>query len=223
MLSVLAAVLLGLSGPQLDDVLAREKAGDDEGAQRVADAIVKNKPNFALARLEAARLRLKRGVDLGTAELDLEAALSLMPENPRAHYLHALLLEEQGKRAAARAELETALSFRDSYDEARSRLASLCFAEADWACAEQRYRELLQSSESIGVRLQLAATFEAQGRDAEAEQQLKTVLALSPNHVVATRRLADLYDRTGRKDLARKLRGEPEEKKRMRPLKKSKH
>ncbi|MFL5322602.1 MAG: tetratricopeptide repeat protein [Myxococcaceae bacterium] len=223
MLEVVLAAALAVTGPQLEDVLAREQAGDDEGALKLADTLVHGYPNWVLPRLEAARLRLKKGEELGKAELDLEAAHSLAPENPRVHFLQALLFEEQGKPAAERKSLELALTMRDTYTEARAKLAGLCFAQQDFVCAEREYRALCTVDSSIAIHLQLAATLDAQNKTADAETELKSILAEQPDQPVAKRRLADLYERTGRVDLANKLRGKPTEVRKLRPLKKSKH
>lgn len=221
MLPVVALIALLTAAPSIDEILAAEKSGDDQRALDLARSLSAKQPGWHLARLESARLRLKLGVELDLAEADLEAARTRAPENPRAHYYWALLSLERGKKAEARRSFEQALLLKEDYAEARARLAGLCFAEQDWVCAEKHYREVVRVDPSPGNWLQLATALDSQDRLAEAEVLYKSVLLQSPDHPVATRRLADLYDRTDRPKLAAKLRGE-DPKKKMRPLKKSK-
>lgn len=214
LLAVLSAV------PTLDDVLAAEKDGDDKRALLLAKQVAAREPGWHLARLEAGRLRLKLGVELGAAEVDLEVARSRAPENPRVHYYWALLSLERGDLEQAQSFLERAVLLRSSYAEARARLAGLCFTGERWDCAEKHYREIVRLDPSPGNWVQLAASLEGQARLTEAEVLYKSVLLQNPAHPGALRKLAALYDRTGRSDLASGLRGEKQPKK-MRPLKKS--
>src|SRR5215813_1493312 len=82
----------------------------------------------ALARMEAGRLRLQLGEDLDRAEAHLETARFLVPENPRAHYLWGLLMEERGRRAEAIRSFEMAILYRPDYADARFRLAGDYFS-----------------------------------------------------------------------------------------------
>lgn len=206
---------------RLKAALAQEQAGNDTGALADLDARTRQDPGWALPRIESARIRLKRGEELDRAELDLEAASSLAPENPRAHYLLGVLMAERGRPPLAIAALERAVALKADYAEARQRLGALYFAGADWAKAEAQYRALA----GVSDRLQLAAVLERQGRMSEAEAELKALYDAQPGSVVVARRLAELYDRTHRPKLAARVRAnaDPQTQRKLRQLKPSKH
>ena len=115
-----------------------------------------------------------------------------------------------------------ALLYRPSYEEARFRVAGLWMAQGDWLKAEYHYRLLAKARpEWVQVRLLLAQVLERQERVPEAERELLEVRALQPENLLAARRLAELYERTGREKLAQKLRKSmeaPAPKRRMREL-----
>src|SRR5262245_56862833 len=98
----LASILLGSVGMGgLGDALALERSGDAVRALASIEGLLRRDPTWALARMEAGRLRLQLGEDLDRAESHLETARFLVPENPRAHYLWGLLMEERGRRGEA--------------------------------------------------------------------------------------------------------------------------
>ncbi len=217
-------VSLSAERPSPQTIRELEASGQQAAALRLADLLVQEAPTSALARLEAGRLRLLQGEALDRAELDLMVALSLSPELPRAHYLHGQLMEAQGRDDAAVNAYRLALVYREGYDEARLRLASLHFARAQWAQAEAHYRELVRRQPDEHLpRLQLAATLERQGRPEEAAAVLVQLWEGSPRSVAAGRRLLSLYEATGQAEKAKKLRRALEEPpaKQMRPLKPS--
>jgi tetratricopeptide (TPR) repeat protein len=225
---ILAGVLAGaMDAPpsvSLTEALAREEAGDTAGALAEVEALINSAPTWELSRLEAARLMLKLGGELDRAEAHLDIATALAPENPRAHYLRGLLLEERGRPLLAAQAYEVALLYRPSYEEARFRLAGVWLSQGDWLKAELHYRLLSRARpEWVQVRLLLAQVLEKQERLADAEQELLAARELQPGNTQVTRRLADLYEQTGRQKLAEKLRQslEPASKRRMRSLKPS--
>ncbi len=225
---ILAGVLAGAMdvppSTSLTQALAREEAGDTAGALAEVEALINRWPTWELSRLEAARLLLKLGGELDRAEAHLDIASALAPENPRAYYLRGLLLEERGRPLLAAQAYEVALLYRPSYEEARFRLAGLWASQGDWLKAELHYRLLSRARpEWVQVRLLLAQVLEKQERPEDAERELLAARELQPGNVVVTRRLADLYEQTGRQKLAEKLRKslEPAPQRRMRPLKPS--
>lgn len=222
---VLATLLVAVPvDPQrLEHALGLERAGDDAAALKELVQLEREQPQWEIARLEAARLRLKGGQELDQAQLDLEVARSIAPENPRGHYLWALLLEERGQRAEAIASLELAVRFREDYDEARLHLAGLYFTSEAWVAAELHYRRLARAHPAEPhARLQLAAALEHQGKIPEAEKELKALFQEKPRAALVGRRLIELYERTGRAAAAAKVRASVEAPERkLRPLKKS--
>ncbi|HLL00021.1 MAG TPA: tetratricopeptide repeat protein [Myxococcaceae bacterium] len=225
---ILAGVLAGAMdvppSTSLTQALAREEAGDTAGALAEVESLINRWPTWELSRLEAARLLLKLGGELDRAEAHLDVASALAPENPRAYYLRGLLLEERGRPLLAAQAYEVALLYRPSYEEARFRLAGLWASQGDWLKAELHFRLLSRARpEWVQVRLLLAQVLEKQERPEDAERELLAARELQPGNAVVTRRLADLYEQTGRQKLAEKLRKslEPAPKRRMRPLKPS--
>ena len=211
--------------PSLADALTLERQGKETEALRELDALVREQPAWELPRLEAGRLRLKLGIELDHAQLDLDAARAIAPENARAQYLWGLLREEEHADDEAMAAYLTALRLRPTYDDARQRLAGIYFAKGDWAKAEAEYRILAERRpEWTSARLQLVTVLEKEGRLDDAVQQLEALHAREPTSKLVTRKLADLYERAGRQEDAQKLRAElspPTPRKKMRPLKKS--
>ena len=228
---MLLAAAVGAPGEtgEIDGALALEREGRDGEALAAMDALVLRSPAWELPRLEAARLRMKLGREVNRAGFDADVARSIAPENPRAHYLVGLVCEERGEEAEAVSAYEEALVLKPSYDEARFRLAGIYFARGDWALAEEHYRALaLASGDESGAspaRLQWIATLERQGRDEDAEQELIRMRQVDPGSIAVARRLAALYERTGRPARARRILAGLEtaamNEKKMRPLRRS--
>jgi tetratricopeptide (TPR) repeat protein len=223
--SAVAGAMDAPANTALTQALAREEAGDTAGALAGVEAVIHNWPAWELPRIEAARLMIKLGGELERAETHLEVASSLAPENPRAHYLRGLLWEERGQPLLAAQAYELALLYRASYEEARFRVAGLWMSQGDWLKAEYHYRFLAKARpEWVQVRLLLAQVLERQERLEDAEQELLAARQYQPENPLVIRRLAELYERTGREKLAQKLRRmleAPEPKRRMRALKPS--
>jgi len=217
----LASIVLGSLGVRgLDDALALERSGDAAQALDSVEQLVRRDPTWAMARIEAGRLRLQLGKDLDRAEADLEAARFLVPENPRAHYLWGLLMEERGRRREAIRSFETAILYRPDYVEARFRLAGDYFSEGNWERAVLQYRALCElQSDSTLARIQLASALEKMGKLPEAEEELRRLVSQHPDSALCRRKLGEFYARTNRPQLASKLLDEP--KRKMRELNKS--
>jgi tetratricopeptide (TPR) repeat protein len=208
----------------LSDALALEAAGDDAAALSALEALVRAQPRWELPRLEAARLLLKTGGALERAEAHLDAVVTTAPSNPRAWYLRGLLWEERGDVRQAIRAYEQAVQYRSSYEEARFRLGGLWATAGDWLKSELHYRYLARAKpEWVQVRLQLAEVLERQERLLDAEKELLAARTYQPGSPLVLRRLADFYERTGRPQLAQKVRQsmEPRPKRFMRELKPS--
>ena len=86
-------------------------------------------------------------------------------------------------------------------------MAGLWLSQGDWLKAELHYRLLARARpEWVQVRLLLAQVLERQERPEDAERELLAAQELQPGNVQVTRRLVELYERTGRQRLADKLR-----------------
>lgn len=223
--SAMAGAMDAPASTALTQALAPEEAGDTAGALAGVEALMNTWPSWELPRIEAARLMLKLGGELERAEAHLDVASALAPENPRAHYLRGLLWEERGQPLRAAQSYELALLYRASYEDARFRVAGLWMSQGDWLKAEYHYRLLTRARpEWVQVRLLLAQVLERQERLEEAERELLVARQYQPGNPLLVRRLAELYERTGREKLAQKLRKtleRPAPKRRMRTLKPS--
>ncbi|MBL8912634.1 MAG: hypothetical protein JNM17_18215 [Archangium sp.] len=182
----------------IDDAQALESNGDDRGATVLLEKAVFADPRWAIGRVELGRMQLKLG-ETEYAWLHLDIARTLAPENPRAHYLYALASDELGHRRDARAALELALSLRDGYADAQVRLASVLFAEADFAGAAATLKPYVaKHPEANGARLQLADALERSGDKKGAEHELRSLLSHPTLKQLAGRRLVALLDSEGK-------------------------
>ncbi len=220
MWTVLVSALL-LAGP-LEEALSLEAAGQDAQAIQLLEAAVLKAPRQVELRLELARLRLKTGEQLQSAQLHLDSARVLAPQDPRPHWLWAALMEEQGKPWEAAKSLERVLVVKPDHPDARFRVASLYERLGDPLHAEHHYRRLARERPDWAVaRVQLAVVLENQGRRDTAIQELEALLALDPGSTLGRRKLIELYERAGLKEKAAALQAPPAKTK-LRPLKRSK-
>jgi Tfp pilus assembly protein PilF len=198
-------------------------ATEDAEALSTLDKQIAASPSSAVPRLDAAQLRLKAGEQLDRAMFDIDVAMSLAPENPRAHYLLGQLMEEKGEISAAKSAYTTALVLRDDYDDARFRMAGLLFREGAFADAAAAYGRYAKAHpEAVGARMQLAAALEKAGDNAGAEKELKAMYQAPATRELAGRKLAELYDRLGRpKDAAKVRQAVDPPKRQLRELKRS--
>lgn len=219
------SVMLGAwSGPEeLQAALALENQSKDQEAIVALEALASREPDWALPRLEAARLHLKLGTDLEGAKRHVSEALQLAPENPRAHYVWGLIREEEGAEDEAIAAFEKAVALREDYFDPRFRLAGLYFSRGRWEQAEQHYRAIAMADPgATTARLQLAAALEQLKRLEEAEEALLALREEQPLSVVVRRKLVEFYERTGQPRLADRVRrDDPSKQRKLRPLKPS--
>lgn len=215
---VLVGVLLGAT--PLEQIAAREAAGDDGGALATAEWWASSEPRSPYGHLEAARLGLKLGRSLETVDWHLRWAYALAPDNPRGLHLWGLLEEERGDLEGARGAQRKAIVLRSDYLDAHRRLAALAQRVGDWAEAERELRYLVAAGDGeTGLRLQLASVQEKSGQVPQAERTLNELHRAQPKNVVVTRALADFYGRTGRqKQATALLRSLEPQKKAMRSL-----
>lgn len=213
-----------LTATPLEQAQALEDHGDDAAALGVLQRAVDADPKWALGRVELGRLQLKQGV--GEAALHhLDVARSLMPENPRAHYLFALAADEAGQRNQSRHALEVALALREGYADAQARLASVLFADGDFRGAASALRPYVAAHpEANGARLQLADALDRSGDRAGAEKELRALMQHPSIKPLAARRLIDLLEVEGRSAEAGKVRAQVDPPKRqLRELQPSRH
>jgi tetratricopeptide (TPR) repeat protein len=214
----------GVPAPEtVDAALALEQRGDDAGASGALERLIGYRPTFALARLEAARIYLKTESGLTRAEGHLEAALALIPEEPRAHFLWALVMEGRGRPAEALKALNLSVRLRPEFAEAQARLGALYARRSEWPEAERHLRAWVQQEpQSIQARLQLAESLARQSRWEDVQDELRSALQRQPRSALLASRLAEACERVGRTQEATQLRQDPGAVgRRMRPLPKS--
>jgi tetratricopeptide (TPR) repeat protein len=184
------------------------------------DRQIAQSPAAPLPRLDAAQRRIVSGEELDRALLDLDVARALLPENPRVHFLFGQLMEERGDPAQATASYQTALQLKEDYDEARFRLAGLLFQQGNFADAAAAYARYVKAHpEASGARVQLAAALEKAGDHKGAERELKAIYSDAKTRELGGRKLAELYERTGRERDATRIRAQVEpQKRRLREL-----
>lgn len=199
---------LGADHPssELREALTLGKTGDFDSAQTQLEALVFTYPTWELPRLELAQLLLRSGRKTEEARVHLEIARRLAPQNPRVHYLHGLALADLGNVSGAVASLRQALLLRESYQDARFRLAGLYAAQGLFAEAAEAYRLCLEGQpESPGLRLQLATALEKAGRREEAEREYLRIVREHPEGEVFRDRLIEFYRGHGQPQKARAL------------------
>jgi tetratricopeptide (TPR) repeat protein len=194
-------------GQKLRAALQLEEQGNSAAAGKELERLVANSPSWDLARIEAGRFWLGQGEGLDRAQFHLDAALSLAPENPRAHYLWGLLMNERRRTDEAVRAFETALLIRDDYDDARFRLAGLYHSAGKYEDAARCWRRYLSRHPGeVGPQLQLAAALEGMGHPRDAESELKKLFADQKTRELGGRKLAEFYDRQGRAAEAARVR-----------------
>lgn len=199
-------ITAAIAATPIEQAQALEAAGDDRGATKVLDQAVTSDPRWAIGRVELGRLELKLG-EAESAWVHLDIARSLAPENPRAHYLFALASDDLGHRREARGALEVALALREGYADAQVRLASVLFAEGDFARAAATLKPYLaKHPEANGARLQLADALERSGDRKGAERELRQLLSHPSLKQLAGRRLVALLESAGKSAEAEKVR-----------------
>src|SRR5262252_972930 len=191
---VLVGFLLGAT--PLEQIAAREAAGDDAGALAWAEWWAQTEPRSPYSHLEAARLGLKLGTRLEMVDWHLRWAYALAPDNPRGVHLWGLLEEERGDVEGARQAQRKAIALRSDYVEAHRRLAALAQRAGDWPEAEKELNYLIGAGDGdTGLKLQLASVQEKSGQAAQAERTLTDLHKAQPKNAVVTRALADFYGR----------------------------
>jgi tetratricopeptide (TPR) repeat protein len=213
------------AGP-VDKALEAEAAGDDATALAELTRALGAAPGDVAARLELARILLKRGERVAEAEHHVDAALTLRPESAQANALRGMVLKEQGRWRPAVKAFEAALALDARQDDARLALAELWQSQGDALKAEAHLRVLAKvRPDWVHARVQLSEVLMQQGRADAAEAVLVELRKERPGSVAVGRALASLYERTGRPKLAaelnREVRPGAKEERRMRALKPS--
>lgn len=211
-----------LPSQKLYEALELEKQGHPTEAVARLEAIIFEYPTWELPRIEVARLQLKIGTDLALAQRQLQAAQKLAPFNPRIPFLLGLVQEERGDFATAIEWQEAALKLRDTFHEARFRLATLYANLEHWEAAERHYRRYVESNpQAVGARIQWALVLEQLQEFSLAEKQLQRAVKMQPESSAFRTRLLEFYERTGQTERMKLFQESSKDNQPMRILKKS--
>jgi len=184
-------------------------------------------PYWPLPYLEIAVAHMMTDNDRERIGGYLARAIRVGKDNPRAHLLYGIHLQESNEGARAVQEFTEALSLRPSLVDARLRLAALYLEGGQ---QEEGIREfdavLRQLPDNIGAHRSLSLLLERAGRLAEAEAHLLSIVRLQPGNAFHLSNLGQFYQRLGWNQkaaaaFARAERLEAKEKRKMRPLRSS--
>jgi len=135
---------------------------------------------------------------------DVEAALAAAPEDARLWYLKGFILANLKRPEDAAEAAGKALSIKPDFEGANLLLARLQEEMGQFEIAIEHYRKELEIAKTVPVRrdslLGIATASIRLKRVPEAIAALEQVLKIAPGHMGAMEELADLYNRSGRKD-----------------------
>ncbi len=155
-------------------------------------------PNWALPYLEIAVAHMKTDNNREIIGRYLEKAVKLGKSIPRAHYLWAVFLQEDGRRIEAIRAFTRSLQLRPSLVDARFRLATLYVEEGRQAEGIHQYQLVLkQRPNHLGAHRNLAVLYEQSGQLEEAETHLKDIARMHPYNAYHLSRLGRFYERVG--------------------------
>ena len=193
--------LVGLD-TQMEQVLARHREGDLEGALALCREIVRQRPDMPAAWLQMAILQRKRG-DMTAAIDALERLLALTPEDGGNAAVLGQYLTDAGRASEAVALLrpyaagaEPGLDVLMAQGVALARLGRL----ADAAAMLERSREADPSNAM--ARVELGTVYLLAGQDARARTAFEDALKLDPGLAMAHHSLGLLAAKEGREDEA---------------------
>jgi tetratricopeptide (TPR) repeat protein len=165
------------------------------------ETTLKLSPDYLLAKLGLARIRLAQGQN-GVAVQLVEEILQTYPPNLQAKLMRAVGLVNLGEGQKARDELLNTLSIYKDSNDARYQLAALDLREKHYGEAEAGFRALVKAGDGRGVT-GLADCKVAQREPGAAAQVLEEELAKHPDRDVYRLALSDVRIRMGRLQEAR--------------------
>lgn len=174
---------------------------DTGSAQKLAQEALKANPNYSPAMVTLARDHFRnRRLDL--AKYALQAILDgFGPDNPprdknnvEARLLRALILKEEGHRAAAIQELEAVLQRRPDMVDAGVQLATYYLESGNAAKAQPLLeRALRYNNQNLVAHLNLGDVHRLMGRPADAKREFDWVLAKDSSLIQIHYNLGLLY------------------------------
>ena len=218
-LSLLEIKQFGPGVWELDEAIRLDPKNLDARIRRAWIALATQNPDAALAQataildadpsnVDAALARIAAHLSKGNlpaAEAESETAVERWPEEKRAHYDLAQVRSRQGRINDARASLLRYRELDGNSVAATREVVRFYLATEQSGEAESLLRESIPSvaaAERSDLALDLAGLLERLGRDAEAEQVLRSALEAAPERLDLREQLANVLARTGRLDEA---------------------
>ncbi|MGF1508789.1 MAG: tetratricopeptide repeat protein [Myxococcota bacterium] len=185
------------------------RGADYAAAREVFEAALEIDPSLALAHLGKAEAHLHTDADADAMLFHLASAITIRPDNPRAHSLLGSVLADIGERRLAEIHLECALNLRSELHETRYRLAVVQLAAGRLERAEYTLRDLLaREGPESRTHVLLGRVYEAMGRFEEAASAVERAANGAGQNPALLRRAATLYRRAGLWDRAEQLKAQ---------------
>lgn len=185
-------------------------AGNYFGATQIFHAVLADKPELVDERwgLAIAQYYRRKFDSAATHLADVHAELTRARDTMKVEtvyrsldflsYMHAVALDAAGQREAAKMALQRALGENLAFHRAHAMLGDIALAEGDTATADEEWR---QTRELVGDdadgRMRVARYLIARKRYAEAERDLRELLALQPYWPLVRFELARAIDSQG--------------------------
>jgi tetratricopeptide (TPR) repeat protein len=182
---------------ELDAARAARAGGDDAAAREHLERAVDADATLVDARLDLAELLLERAADLPRAETLLDEARALRGADAREERLRGAALEARGDERGAVAAYERALA-READPDLLLRRAVLLRRLGREEEAVRAFEELERARPNdLTAKVHLAELYESLGRSAQAEAELRALVAAAPQNPAPLRRLAAFFRRRG--------------------------
>lgn len=180
------------------------QAGRKQQAYALVDAVIKEKPTYADARIAKARMLLLDGGELTEAEEHARKAVESDRTSAAAHYTLGLVALRERDTAAAEKAFREVLRLNPRAGAAQLQLARLQLARGDAAAAlsaaEQAARQLPNDQEAAVL---VSRSLRAQGDLPRAERELNARIEKTPDAAPLHLELGELLLQRGRAPEAR--------------------
>lgn len=182
---------------------ARERTGDDAGAEEAYERALRLDPANRYARRRLLRLAVQSR-DFARARHEADRLVADGPDVPEHHFLSALVADRDGRTADARHAYEKALEVAGGdYPEALLNLGVLEKGAGNLPAARDAYRRALVQRPGYGAAwLNLGRLEESANDPAAAEAAYRKAVELDPRYAPAWLALGQLQSETRRLDEA---------------------
>ncbi len=174
------------------------RSGQGEDAILAYERALQADSRSGYAHLEWALTAQELGMDETQIREHLVEALTLLPKNPRAHFISGFFFESVDDSDRAVANYRKALKLRPKYQEAHLRLGGILHGQNKPDQAMPHYQNVIElDPRNLGARIALA-TIAEQGQDPEeAELHLREIVRFHGQHAGHHLRLIRFLIRIG--------------------------